>query len=144
MEVREAEFEELESVVECLQVLNINGVDFFDGETIREIVLNNDGIATIAKEGEEVVGASIVLPNVFNEPFTCQLFALGCKRQGIGVGKALVKNFEQYAKYFGYNLLTLESYEFYNARGFYEKLGYTLTKTEDDEIAKVLTFQKSI
>lgn len=86
----------------------------------------------IAKEGDEVVGIVVLVPDY--EPGVGKLrqMATSERVRGKGYGKELVRALEEYALKLGLERIVLHSRHY--AVGFYERIGYLITSDVFQEV----------
>ena len=115
-------FEELDPVVDDILMTHIEEKTGLSVEEKRKF-------AFAIVEGEKIIGAITAKMN-FNR---CHITGLGIEKEfrGGGHGKALLEKSEKTAIQIGAKLITLSTQDF-QAREFYESLGYAVFGTLED------------
>jgi N-acetylglutamate synthase-like GNAT family acetyltransferase len=124
MIVRQATREDLDGVLSCLATLNQNIVNYFTRKRIK-FLLKNYCIAVVENRGR-IMGACVIDSDSKD---TLEVFAIGVHPywQNHGVGSKLLRWAEAMAYATNRDVLSADSYYFYEAKDFYEKAGYFAT-----------------
>lgn len=93
------------------------GLDFSSQELMEE----SEDIFMAAFEQERLLGGCILRP-LSADIVKLRQMAVAADQQGKGVGAAIVRHAEEYARAQGFSKLVMNARD--TARGFYEKLGY--------------------
>lgn len=108
-------------VAECLVTLNKGFVKHFnEKEALRYIREYN---VAVSKEDGIVQGVVVFRDSGFD--VSIEAIAIHPDYQRQGIGKALIDSVEKAAKIYKFKTMKALSYAFYNAKPFYEKLGFT-------------------
>lgn len=103
------------------------GMNLYDEDLSREI----DEHIFICKENEEIIGCLLLAPVAVQKGKLRQM-AVSADRQGTGIGTALIRFAEEFARSKQYK--TFELHARISALPFYEKLGYEAVGTPFTEV----------
>ena len=140
MLIKQATRENTDAVLSCFQELNKCGISYFSKKRTKSVI--DKYCVAMAVQNLRVWGAcAIKLDNTVLEIFAIAVVPDG---QGYGVGRKLLGWAEIMAKETDLSVVIAHSYEFYGARPFYQKLGYTEIEKKDTKEGTVLTFAKIV
>ncbi|HVM88889.1 MAG TPA: GNAT family N-acetyltransferase [Puia sp.] len=99
--------------------------------TQKELDDEQDDVLMGAFEDDKILGCCL-LTKVDNSKIRLRQMAVPNNMQGKGIGRALMIFAENIARDLGYRVLLMHARK--TARGFYEKLGYTVSSSEFEEV----------